>query len=369
MIYYLQLVFLHQLSMFFKHIVSLSISVFSEDHPCYYISGSCLVFKLVASVHVVFGPSVASSTSIRTYGKPREGNADKSSDSGLKDSAPEQNLISWPSTARTDGTSESFVKTARASSDKKKKKKHREPWDYHHSYYPTTLPLRRPYSGDPELLDEAEFGKAAANYEYDESTVHSASELGLLEDNEDTQMLFLQLPPNLPSVKRAASGHGKERAEGLKLSGSERVSPSAKGKEIAESSVSLGGTVGSARAKGKEIAGSIISSRDSGASAYTKGKEIVGNSISTGNESASSKGCSLEELPGGYMGKMLVYKSGAIKFKLGETLYDVSPGSDCMFAQDVVAINTVDKHCCLLGELGKRAVLTPDIDSILDPMV
>lgn len=30
-------------------------------------------------------------------------------------------------------------------------------------------------------------------------------------------------------------------------------------------------------------------------------------------------------MPGGYMGKMLVYKSGAVKLKLGETLFDVSP--------------------------------------------
>ena len=32
----------------------------------------------------------------------------------------------------------------------------------------------------------------------------------------------------------------------------------------------------------------------------------------------------LEELPSGFMGKMLVYKSGAIKLKLGDMLYDVS---------------------------------------------
>jgi DNA-directed RNA polymerase III subunit RPC4 len=38
----------------------------------------------------------------------------------------------------------------------------------------------------------------------------------------------------------------------------------------------------------------------------------------------SNKGCGLEELPDGYMGKMLVYKSGAIKLKLGDALYDVS---------------------------------------------
>ena len=52
-----------------------------------------------------------------------------------------------------------------------------------------------------------------------------------------------------------------------------------------------------------------------------KGKEKVGTKTASGG---FMKGCSLEELSGGYMGKMLVYKSGAIKLKLGETLYDVS---------------------------------------------
>lgn len=39
-----------------------------------------------------------------------------------------------------------------------------------------------------------------------------------------------------------------------------------------------------------------------------------------------------------------------------------------MFAQDVVAINTEDKHCCVLGELKKRAIITPDVDSALSSM-
>lgn len=59
-------------------------------------------------------------------------------------------------------------------------------------------------------------------------------------------------------------------------------------------------------------------------SATAKGKEKVGSSTSLESTGAPKKGCSLEELPGGYMGKMLVYKSGAIKLKLGNTLCDVS---------------------------------------------
>lgn len=38
----------------------------------------------------------------------------------------------------------------------------------------------------------------------------------------------------------------------------------------------------------------------------------------------SGNRCSLDDLPAGFMGKMLVYKSGAIKMKLGDAIFDVS---------------------------------------------
>ncbi|RYR45493.1 hypothetical protein Ahy_A07g031327 [Arachis hypogaea] len=76
------------------------------------------------------------------------------------------------------------------------------------------------------------------------------------------------------------------------------------------------------------------------------------------------KPCKLNELPPGFMGKMLVYKSGAIKLNLGDTLYDVSPGSNCTFAQDVAVMNTAEKHCCAIGEIRRRVIVTPDIDDM-----
>lgn len=50
-------------------------------------------------------------------------------------------------------------------------------------------------------------------------------------------------------------------------------------------------------------------------------------------------------------------------------ILQVSPGVECKFAQDAVAINTEEKHCCVLGELGKRIVVTPDIDSLLNSVI
>lgn len=223
---------------------------------------------------VAFG-LVGNSLSVRTFGK-------KSSSSG--------------STSRIQGpvSDDSQILPV-----PKKIKDYVAPWNYD-SYYPVTLPLRRPHSGNPELLDEEEFAdEASENGEYNANSTSPAAELGLMEDSEDERTFFLQLPASLPMAKRP---------------------PSIKGKEIAGSSRSSG-----------------LSEKENG----------------------------LDQLPPGFLGKMQVYKSGAIKMKLGEVVYDVSPGSDCVFAQNVVAINIKERHCCDLGELDKLLVMTPNIDSIL----
>ncbi|KVH94039.1 RNA polymerase III Rpc4, partial [Cynara cardunculus var. scolymus] len=88
--------------------------------------------------------------------------------------------------------------------------------------------------------------------------------------------------------------------------------------------------------------------------AKTEGGEAATSSKPSKPTGPGPKACSLKELPSGFMGKMLVYKSGAVKLKLGDHLYN-----------DVVVINTDEKHCCNVGELNKRAIITPDIDSLL----
>ncbi|KAI3997558.1 hypothetical protein MKX01_029389 [Papaver californicum] len=181
--------------------------------------------------------------------------------------------------------------TLGSSREMKKMKQYKEPWN-HYSNYPVTLPLRRPYSGDPEILDEEEFGEAGDNKEYDETEINAAAELGLMEESGETNMIFLQLPPSFPAFKRSASAMGKV---------------------------------------------------------------IAGNS--------RSNTCSLEDLRPGFMGKMLVYKSGAVKLKLGDNLFHVFPGSG-VCAESVAAIDTKGKCCNVVGDITKRAVVTPDIDSI-----
>ncbi|RLN25574.1 DNA-directed RNA polymerase III subunit RPC4-like isoform X1 [Panicum miliaceum] len=79
------------------------------------------------------------------------------------------------------------------------------------------------------------------------------------------------------------------------------------------------------------------------------------------------EGSNLQQLPQGYLGKMLVFKSGKIKMKLGDVMFDVNPGAESRMPQHVVALNTREKHCCLLGEIENRHVIvTPDVDSLLN---
>lgn len=55
-----------------------------------------------------------------------------------------------------------------------------------------------------------------------------------------------------------------------------------------------------------------------------EGHEVGSTSKALKSPGPSGKASGLDELPAGFMGKMLVYKSGAVKLKLGDILYDVS---------------------------------------------
>ncbi|GAU21873.1 hypothetical protein TSUD_33700 [Trifolium subterraneum] len=220
--------------------------------------------KKVSTSHVAFG-SGAQSTSFKSYGFPK-------------------------SESKTSGGENSALDGANV-------KEYKEPWDLY-SDYPLVLPLRKPYSGNPEYLNEEEFGEAAESRTYNESAANSAVELGLLEENPEASAFFMKLPPVIPMIKKV-----QDVKENVKRPGGPR-----------------------------------------GAAMLVR----------------------LNELPAGFIGKMLVYKSGKVKLKLGDTLYDVSSGMNCIFSQELVAMNTAEKNCCTVAEISKLATVTPDIDAALD---
>ena len=56
----------------------------------------------------------------------------------------------------------------------------------------------------------------------------------------------------------------------------------------------------------------------------TAGSEMADGSKPTKSGELSQNACSLDELPAGFMGKILFYRSGAVKLKLDDNLCDVS---------------------------------------------
>ncbi|KAF2540907.1 hypothetical protein F2Q68_00030138 [Brassica cretica] len=238
-----------------------------------------------SSVEVAFQPNF-SSLAIKSFGVPKEddkqsSDVNPSSSATTVSSAAILPVVSSPP-ARKD-VEEIHTCVARIEQD------YVEPWDQN-SYYPTVLPLRKPNSGDPELLDQEEFGNVAKHAHYDENSINSAEELGLTSGQHcKKQMLFFKIPDCLPVTKQPTA----------KRSVSERSSP-------------------------------------------------------------------FEGLPEGFMGKMLVYKSGTVKLKLGDVLYDVSPGPNTVFHNDVAAINGKERNCCRIGSSAKFATVTPDVESLLN---
>lgn len=194
-----------------------------------------------------------------------------------------------------------------------------EPFDYIRTYYPVTLPSRRPYSGNPEVLDRLEFGEGgSAHVPINENQVNAAHELGFMETCDEPKMIFLQFPTRLPIALSS-----------LKLPDEE------KGRES---------TTGNTPADNLKV---------------REGR---------GGNASKTAFCKLKDLPAGFMGKLLVYRSGKVKMKLGDVLFDINPGIDHQCAEEVVAVNAKEHLYCVLGEISKHAVVVPDVDSMLNDL-
>ncbi|CAN1856473.1 hypothetical protein LINPERHAP1_LOCUS42089 [Linum perenne] len=115
--------------------------------------------KKSAQAQVVFG-APASSPSIRKFGVPKSETSDHHGNKSSSSSRKKKSYViasddddDEPGDAmQIDGSSRGGIDGSR----QRIAKQYKEPFDYESSYYPTTLPLRKPYSGDPgiEFFDE-----------------------------------------------------------------------------------------------------------------------------------------------------------------------------------------------------------------------
>jgi len=168
----------------------------------------------------------------------------------------------YPSIPRTFPTPRSF---SSGTSAIKLPKEHNEPWDYTCTDCPVTLPLKRPNSGDTEILDEAELGHSSSRAQ--DGELSAAEELCLTErvDTHTPQLLFFQFPKTLPLPRQAYADADTNMNMNTKSMGDNRK-----------------------------------------------------------RQLDSIHGCALKELPGGFMGKLLVFKSGKVKMRLGDLLLNES---------------------------------------------
>jgi len=68
----------------------------------------------------------------------------------------------------------------------------------------------------------------------------------------------------------------------------------------------------------------------------------------------------------GVIGKLEVYKSGAVKIRLTNgILLDVNAATQPSFLQQVVCLNKADKQLTSLGEVNKQFVVSPNVDALL----
>lgn len=74
----------------------------------------------------------------------------------------------------------------------------------------------------------------------------------------------------------------------------------------------------------------------------------------------------LQNHPEGKLGKLRLHKSGKVTMLIGNVPFEVQNGLECFFKQTVVSVsNNPDAAYVELGEVGRRFLCTPDIESML----
>ena len=63
------------------------------------------------------------------------------------------------------------------------------------------------------------------------------------------------------------------------------------------------------------------------------------------------------------LGKLKIYKSGKLKMQIGNTIYDVTAGINCKFAQELGVIFPKTQEAFFLGKIReKKLIVTPDLN-------
>ena len=102
------------------------------------------------------------------------------------------------------------------------------------------------------------------------------------------------------------------------------------------------------------------------------------NEVVKSSEELKKTRCSITDLPEGYLGNLIVRKSGRTQLRIGDDFFDVELGTQVGFLQDLVSVATPQREdnqevsggqvgqMTVLGRVRHRAVVTPDWDNLFD---
>ncbi|XP_055023811.2 DNA-directed RNA polymerase III subunit RPC4 [Misgurnus anguillicaudatus] len=85
-------------------------------------------------------------------------------------------------------------------------------------------------------------------------------------------------------------------------------------------------------------------------------------------EEPQENSCFLKDLQEGFVGKMLIRKSGKVQLVLGHVTLDVALGTPCAFLQELVSVHTEGKRgdMSVLGHVKHKLVCSPDFQALLE---
>jgi len=154
------------------------------------------------------------------------------------------------------------------------------------------------------------------------------------DDDDNDKLFFVQLPSALP-ISKMMEPEQLARAE--------------------SHGSGAGGSAPPETAEGAEGAGAAVED-DRGTNQPASMQSSLGQSEWTAR---------LHEADPGYMGKLQIHKSGKMYLVLGDVKYDVIPGTQCHFRQEVLIVDSEQKSCHALGAVQERLICKLQTSSLL----
>ena len=97
-----------------------------------------------------------------------------------------------------------------------------------------------------------------------------------------------------------------------------------------------------------------------------KSSSATVDSVHSQNDYFSDEPSTLRDVTPMKLGKLLFFRSGRIKMRIGDVLFDVTPGASIKTRQEVACVDMDSKQCAIMGKVSQRVVVTPDLDVALD---